>query len=154
MAVGDDIELLSKVALLQCFDTEQLRLLAFGAQKRTLRADEELHREGSHADGGYVVASGKIDLMTSVDGEDVLLQSFGPGSLIGEMALITKTIHIATARAPEETELIRLSRVNFLRVLDEFPELAMELHQQISNDVSEMVGKMDAIRARLELNQA
>ena len=154
MAIGEDIEILSKVALLQGFDTEQLRLLAFGAQKRTLRAGDELYRQGTPTDGGFVVISGKIDLVNTIDGNEIVLESCGPGTTIGELALITKTTRISYAIAREDTELIRLSRTIFLRVLEEFPELAAQLHQQISDTVTDMVEKMDVIRARLEQQQA
>lgn len=150
MAISYDIALLSKVALLQGFDTEQLRLLAFGAPKRSLAAGEELYQQGTITDGGFVIVSGQVDLVVLMDDEKVVLGSYGTGSLIGEMALITKTTRLTTAIARKDTQLIRLSRTIFLRVLEEFPDLAVLLHERISESVNDMVGKMDYVRMQLE----
>lgn len=150
MAISDDIALFSKVKLLQGFDTEQLRLLAFGAPKRTLVAGEELYQQGTITDGGFVVVSGQIDLVAIMGKKQSILGNYGPGSLIGEMALITKTTRITSAFAHTDTQLIRLSRTIFLRVLEEFPDLAVLLHNRISGSVEDIVEKMDQVRKKLE----
>jgi CRP-like cAMP-binding protein len=150
MAISDDIALLSKVTLLQGFDTEQLRLLAFGAPKRDLAEGEELYQQGTITDGGFVVVSGQIDLTTTIGEKEIILGNYGPGSLIGEMALITKTTRITSAVAHTDAQLIRLSRTIFLRVLEEFPDLAVLLHDRISNSVNDIVEKMDRVRTKLE----
>jgi len=150
MAISDDIALFSKVKLLQGFDTEQLRLLAFGAPKRTLVAGEELYQQGTITDGGFVVVSGQIDLVAIMGEKHAILGNYGPGSLIGEMALITKTTRVTSAFAHTDTQLIRLSRTIFLRVLEEFPDLAVLLHSRISGSVEDIVEKMDQVRKKLE----
>ena len=67
------------------------------ADVRTLSGGEYLFREGESAEFGYVVKSGKIQIVKSgVDGEMVLAE-LGPGSLFGEMAL---GAHAAQAPAP------------------------------------------------------
>ena len=73
-----------------------------------------------------------------------------PGSLIGEMALITKTTRATSAFAHSDTQLIRLSRTIFLRVLEEFPDLAILLHERISDSVEDIVEKIDQVRKKLE----
>ena len=150
MAISDDIALLSKVKLLQGFDTEQLRLLAFGAPKRSLLAGEELYQQGTITDGGFVIISGQIDLVAVIGEEQTILEKYGPGSLIGEMALITKTTRATSAFAHSDTQLIRLSRTIFLRVLEEFPDLAILLHERISDSVEDIVEKIDQVRKKLE----
>lgn len=153
MAISDDITLLSKVELLQGFDTEQLRLLAFGAPKRSLVAGEELYQQGTITDGGFVIISGQIDLVTQMGEEQVILGNYGPGSLIGEMALITKTTRVTGAFAHSDTQLIRLSRTIFLRVLEEFPDLAGMLHVRISDSVKDIIKKIDRVRIKLERHE-
>lgn len=153
MAISDDIKLFSKVQLLQGFDTEQLRLLAFGAPKRTLVTGEELYQQGTITDGGFVVVSGRIDLVVIMGEKQIILGKYGPGSLIGEMALITKTTRVTSAFAHTDTQLIRLSRTIFLRVLEEFPDLAVRLHDKISDSVNDITEKMDEVRKKLEYDE-
>jgi len=40
--------------------------------------------------------------------------------------------------------------VVFLRVLEEFPDLAILLHQRISASVTDMVEKLDQVRLKFE----
>jgi len=149
MTLEQDIELLSRVELLGRFNVEQLRLLAFGAQKRNLASGEILYRQGARTDCGYVVISGQIDITVNSGEQDTVLDTFGPGSLVGELALITETTRIVTALAREDTRLLRISRTIFRRVLEEFPELAIELHQRISKSVNDFVGQLERVERKL-----
>ncbi|WP_163364864.1 cyclic nucleotide-binding domain-containing protein, partial [Escherichia coli] len=67
------------------------------------------------------------------------LKSVGPGAVLGEMAIIAQTKRLTSAMADTETEVIRLNRSLFRRILEEYPEIAAALHTQISEDLSEMI---------------
>ncbi len=89
MALEDDIRFLSKVSLFQGFTPDQLRLIAFGSERRRLAPGEMLFRESETASGGFVVTGGQINLVTSkMEGEIILDRCF-QGALIGELALIS-----------------------------------------------------------------
>ncbi|MCF6329529.1 MAG: cyclic nucleotide-binding domain-containing protein, partial [Henriciella sp.] len=89
MSLDSDIQLLSRVKLFAGFDHEQLRLLAFGAEARTVEQGTRLYYKDTLSDGGYVIIRGKIDLLSGL--HESVITSHGPSSLIGEMALISKT---------------------------------------------------------------
>ncbi|MFK4824768.1 cyclic nucleotide-binding domain-containing protein [Paenochrobactrum sp. BZR 588] len=145
MALDDDIRILSKVGLFETFNGEQLRLLAFGAERLVLRAGRELFHEGQSADCAYIVVSGHIVLFHRLQNERVPVRSVHSGSIIGEMALIAQSDRLTGALAEEETEVIRLSRTVFRRILEEYPELAANLYQRISEDLNKMVGDIEKI---------
>ena len=69
----------------------QLRLLAFGAEMRAYRAKQVIFRQGDLADSGFVITEGQIRMTISENGFDLQSQILGPGSLIGEMALMAET---------------------------------------------------------------
>ena len=73
---------------------------------------------------------GNIDLMSGLN--DSLVSANGPGTLIGEMALISETMNAATAVATENTEVLKISRALFHRMLNEYPERAVLLQARIS----------------------
>ena len=149
MALDDDIRLLSGVPLFQSFTPDQLRLLAFGAENMRLAQGQILYEAGARADGAFVVAAGTIGLFREdVEGERILLASIGPGAMLGELALIADAVRPTGAVAVEETELVRLSRRLFHRILQEYPELAAALHDQIVEGLASMVGKIDALAPR------
>ncbi len=148
MSLDADIRLLGKVRLFAGFGPDHLRLLAFGAEARTLGVGTRLYRQGSLSDGGYVIVRGNIELMSGLN--DTLISSHGPGSLIGEMALISETMNAASAVATENTEILKISRALFHRMLNEYPELAVLLQKRIAEEAAEFTSKLEVIRAKLD----
>lgn len=149
MALDDDIRILGSVGLFESFTPEQLRLLAFGAERLVLRAGRELFREGQSADCGYIVVSGNITLFHDSEEGRVTIRSVGPGAMIGEMALIAQTSRLTGALAEEETEVVRISRAIFRRILEEYPEAAAVLHSHISRDLLQLIGEIEKVAPRL-----
>jgi CRP-like cAMP-binding protein len=150
MALDDDIRILGTVGLFESLTPEQLRLLAFGAERLVLRAGRELFREGQSADCAYVVVSGSITLFRDSDDGRVAIRPVGPGAMLGEMALIAQTTRPTAAVAEVETEVIRISRSIFHRILEEYPEVAATLHAHISRSVTELIREIEKLSPLFE----
>ncbi len=127
MSLSRDMELLRRVALLADFSDDQLRLLAFSAESISYRDGEVLFVEGERADGGFIVASGAVEMSFGEPPKSA--GSYGPGSLIGETALLVEARRPARAVAVGQTDIIRVRRALFKRMLQEFPEIAVRLFQ-------------------------
>lgn len=150
MALDDDIRILGTVGLFESFTAEQLRLLAFGAERLVLRAGRELFREGQSADCAYVVVSGNISLFRDGPNRRVTIRSVGPGAILGEMALIAQTTRLTSAFADGETEVIRLSRAIFHRILEEYPDVAAALHAHISRNLTDLIRQIEKLSPLFE----
>lgn len=148
MALDDDIRILSGVNLFDGFTREQLRLLAFGAESTRLSAGRELFQEGAEADSAYVVSRGGIVLYREREGEQAVVGYAGAGVMLSELALIAETKRLTSARAEVDTDLIRLSRKLFRRILEEYPEIAMLLHERIAGELQAMVRRIEALAPR------
>lgn len=132
MGIDSDVLTLSKVPLFHDFTPEQLRLIAFGTEHLTVPKGRELYREGETADCGFVVLSGLVNLFEDKAADRRIMHSAGPGTLLGELALISANQRSTGAVAATECEVIRISRSLFRRVLEEYPELAAKLHAAMS----------------------
>src|SRR5690606_24313342 len=150
MALDDGIRILSTVGLFESFTPEQLGLLAVGAERLVLRAGRELFREGQSADCGYIIVSGNITLFQETETERVKIRTVGPGAMLGEMALIAQTSRLTGAVAEEETEVIRISRAIFRRILEEYPDAAASLHAHISRDLLQLISEIEAVAPHLQ----
>lgn len=139
MALDDDIRILEQVKLLEDFTRDQLRLLAFGAETMRFRSGRDLYREGEPSDCAYVVASGTIGLYKDRGSTRVPAGEAGPGSLLGELALISGSKRLTTATAATDVQVIRLNRSLFRRILEEYPETAASLHARISANMKAML---------------
>ena len=148
MALDDDIRILSSVKLFQGFTQEQLRLLAFGAEATSLQAERKLYREDDEADSAYIVVKGRIALYREQDGERIPIGTAGPGSMLSELALIADTRRLTSASAAVDSEVIRLSRKMFRRILEEYPDVAVQLHARILEEFQQMIARIEELAPR------
>ncbi|MCW6507250.1 cyclic nucleotide-binding domain-containing protein [Lichenifustis flavocetrariae] len=123
MALGQDIERLAQIPLLRVMEPDALRLLAFAGETRIVLADTALFQQGEKSNGGYLVLSGSF-LLHDRDGQG---PRFGPGTLLGEAALLRETVHERSAVAEETSTVFKVPRTTMLRVLEEHPVSAQRL---------------------------
>lgn len=150
MALDDDIRVLSGVGLFEGFTREQLRLMAFGAETISLGAGHKLYSEGAPADCAFVVALGEVALYSQNGDRRKIISVHGPGAMLGELALIAESDRMTGAVAQTDVKVIRLSRSMFHRILEEFPETAVELHRRITAELEAMLARIGAVASRLD----
>jgi CRP-like cAMP-binding protein len=148
MALDDDVRILSGVGLFEGFTPEQLRLLAFGAETTGLAAERKLYREDDEADSAYVVVSGRISLYREADGMRVPVGEAGPGAILGELALIADTRRLTSASAATDSQVLRLNRKMFRRILEEYPDIAVTLHRRIADELQVLVRRIEELAPR------
>lgn len=149
MSLDTTIDLLSRVPPMHRLGREALRLIAFSADHRRLRAGDVLFRKGDGSHGAALVLSGSIALDSAGDGSPA--SAVAPaGMLIGELALITKTEHPAQAIARENSEVLVISRLLFRRVLTEYPESAAVIHQDYAERLGAMRRQLATVSSRLD----
>ncbi|CAM5774200.1 MULTISPECIES: cyclic nucleotide-binding domain-containing protein [Bosea] len=148
MALDDDMALLARQPLLSLMERDALRLLAFAAESRILRAGDVLFRAGEPSDGAVLVVSGAVALTAQEDGRPAS-EIAGPGAMIGELALFTSVPRQVTAIAREPTQIMRLPRSVMRRVLGESPDSAEAIAQAIGDRLRGFVGELASVRAAL-----
>ena len=152
MSLESDMEVLSEVPLFQELSRDQLRLLAFGAEHRLLRAGEILFRAEARADAGFVVASGEVHLVEGEGEARQIAMTVGRGTLLGEMALMADTRRPSSAVTATDCDFIRISRPLFRRMLQEYPEIAALMHQRIRDDFLSMANRILALSDTFEFD--
>lgn len=149
MALNDDIQLLSQVPLFQGFNDDQLRLIAFGAERRRIAEGQALFREHSPAECGFVIARGGFDLYsTGRQGKPELQARPQTGSLLSELALFTLCERKYTAVAHEDSEVIRITRILFHRMIEEFPDVADVVLTRIRDNIAALSSGAAALQGR------
>ncbi|MET3889870.1 CRP-like cAMP-binding protein [Bosea sp. OAE506] len=148
MALDDDIALLARQPLLSLMERDALRLVAFAAESRILRAGDVLFRVGEPSDGAVLVISGAVALDSREDGQPAQ-EIVGPGALIGETALFAAVARPVTAIAREPTQVMRLSRSVMRRVLAESPASAEAIAAAVAERLQGFVGQLTAVQEAL-----
>ena len=147
MTIENDIAFLERIQILRRLGAAALRILAIGAESHDVPAGQVLFTVGEAADGAYIVQRGSFLLVTGrkTDSEVVA----GSGTLLGEAALLTETRRPATARAREDSTVLRISRTLFLRILDGYPDAAVRLRELIASRADQWARELENVRVAL-----
>lgn len=144
MALEDDVAKLARNGIFAALGPEALRLLAFSAETRILRAGDVLFRRDELSNGGFALLTGSIALDPSEHGE-APARIVRPPALIGELALLTQTKRPATAIAREPSSVLRISQQLFRRILGEYPSSAERLQQSLAARLTGFTAELEAV---------
>lgn len=132
----DDVAWLSSVPFFEGFSNDDLHRVVDLSQQMEATSGTVLVDQGDPGTQCYVIVEGQASVY--VRGEHVA--SSGPGSMVGEMALIDHRPRTATVVADTRMKLLRFGTREFRTLLDEMPK------------ASERV--MTVLRERLERSEA
>ncbi len=113
---------------------EYSNLVEVGATSHTFNAGEKVFKQDDAATHLYIVRSGRIQIVTY----GTVLENVGAGGVFGEMALIDQAPRSAAAIAMEPTEVLELSRAQFLALVQETPEFALHIMAILANRIRKM----------------
>ena len=145
MTLADDIAALRDADLFSGFSGDQLRLIAFTAERLTFADGDIVFEEGMISDGAYLVASGQLGL--EAGGRQFGIA--GPGSLLAETALISALPYRLTASATEVTDVLFIQRTQFIRLIEEYPAIAAEMDHRLRKSFSDLVSALNSVKTRL-----
>jgi zinc transporter ZupT len=133
---AERIKLLAKSDLMRHLPAEQIEQILPCIRDRQLKAGEILFRAGDAGDALYIVARGKIEVLTEAGPQAnpacSAIAVLGEGHAFGEMSLLSGEPRTATIRAAEDTTLLRIAKQDFEQLVANDPELA-EAVQRISH---------------------
>jgi CRP-like cAMP-binding protein len=149
MTIEDDIFFLERLTIFGQLGFSALQIIAIGSEARELKPGEVLFTAGEGADSGYIVQEGslRLDLPGAGPSESDIV--VGPGTLLGELALVTETKRPVTATAIEPSTVMRISRSLFRKVLEGFPDAARLMRDRIAARASEANDELQAVRDML-----
>ena len=145
MSIDDDVALLERVPTLRLLGRDSLRMLAIGSEQRTIYSNEYLFRQGEAADSGFVVQRGAFRIDDGAGAQTTA----GPGTLIGELALVVAMQRPSSATAMENSTVIRIARSLFQRVLESDPAAARRLRDEFAARTSQLASDILMAGAKL-----
>lgn len=144
MSIEDEIAFLEGVPSLRLLGRDALRILAIGAESRYIHEGISLFGEGEDADSAYVVQEGSFDLVSEKNASAPSVA--GPGTLIGELALLTETRRPTAAVAREPSTVVRIPRQLFLKMLEGYPDAAVRMRDAIAAKVGKTAAELTRVR--------
>ena len=96
-----------------------------GRSMSEYRVGQVIFSQGNVADAVFYIVRGKIKIaVTSRQGRRAVVGVFGEGDFFGEGCLIAQTLRLATATAMADATVLRIEKVEMIRVLHDEPAFA------------------------------
>jgi CRP-like cAMP-binding protein len=145
MGIEDDITVLERVPTFSVLGRDALRILAIGAENRSVPAGDVLFAAGDAADAGFIIQRGAVMLKEGPPESESAIGVARGGVLLGEFALLTETVRTMSAVASEPTTVLRIPRTLFLKMLEGYPEAAVRMRDFMANRTTRVTGDVAQI---------
>jgi CRP/FNR family cyclic AMP-dependent transcriptional regulator len=128
---------------------ESLRDLSRIARLRHLDDGAVLFREGVLPHGIFLIRSGRVKLTFNTRrGQHFLLETAGPGEILGLGAAVSGKSHETTAEAMSPMETIYVRRSDFLKFLREHADVCIEIIRTLTSDLEAAYERVRSYRLR------
>ncbi len=115
---------LKNISLFKNLSDDELKELAAYLASASYKKKETIFSEGEPPDWFYIVSSGKVKITKiSHEGKEIILEVISPTDIFGGVAVLKNFPYPANAVAMEDTEALKISRKNLMRLVDRFPNL-------------------------------
>jgi len=118
--------------LLPGYPGTDLDLFLAATRTRNFPAGTWLCREGQPASSCFLIATGAVEVVKYLDGEEHVLATLSPGALLGQTALVDGAFRSASLRAVCATTSLEIRRRTFQRLAQQGSPLALRFQEQIA----------------------
>ena|SRR5712691_5242761 len=136
---------LARVDLFSSLDKKELQSLSKSCQERKYSAGTTLITQGASGVGLYIIIAGhvKTTLANNPDRAEVDLGTYGPGSVLGEMALLDDLPRSATVTAVDDVTALLLPVWEFRTEVRNHPEIGLKLLSVLSKRLRKIESKSE-----------
>ena len=125
-------DLLAQSALFAHLSEAEWTAIEARLAHRRYEKGDYLFFEGDAAEALVFVAEGRVKMIKhSESGRETILATFGPGQIVGEVAVLSGEAYPATAQALEPTTTLSLQRAAYVALVQAHPELAWALIEEL-----------------------
>jgi len=115
---------LKKIELFKNLSDDELEELDPYLMLESVKKKKEIFNEGDQPEWFYIVSKGKIKITKlSQEGKEIILELISPTDIFGGVAVLRNFPYPANAVAMEDSEILKISRKNLMRLVDRFPNL-------------------------------
>lgn len=126
------LTLLRQMELFRGIGATHLRHIAEQMTEHAYAAAEVIFRETDPGDELFLLVSGTMHVYVEREGTVITYNTMQPGECFGEMALLEKSPRSATVRALTPARCLTLSRQDFVTLLREHADVALQILKNLS----------------------
>ena len=128
----DKIELLHTVPIFNDLNKKDIIAMSEKMVSRSYDKGQMILLEESMGETFFVIAVGSVKITRLSDEREVILALLGPGDFFGEMSLLDGEGRSANVVSIEDSEVLTLSRNDFLDILQTYPKIAISLLEELA----------------------
>jgi CRP-like cAMP-binding protein len=118
--------------LLSGLGKAELEQLLATTRARRFPAGTWLCRDGDPASSCFFIAKGAVEMVKFLDGEEHVLATLRPGTLVGQTGLVENSLRSASVRAKSATVILEIKRKTFQRFVQQGSPMALHFQEQIA----------------------
>lgn len=135
---GEKLEDLKKIPIFSALNDEELKEIQHYLTKENFKKKQEIFSEGDPSDWFYILISGKVKITKmSVDGREIIIELISPPDFFGGFAVLKGFPYPANAVAMEDSNVIKISRHNLLKIIDRFPNVMYDMTANLGDRIRE-----------------
>jgi CRP-like cAMP-binding protein len=137
---------LAKIPMFSGFAPADLDRLSACAHERKIRAGETLMRAGDPGNAMMVVILGEVRvLLAGSAGQQQIVTTLGPGSVVGEIALFDGKTRTADVVAATNGKVLTLERAALLRMLESDPHFALRVIEGLCGRLRSTLTQLESV---------
>ena len=149
MSLLQETELLRRVPFFAEIEPAKLKLLAFMSERVGFDDGKIVCRQGDPGDAAYLIIDGKADIVLEGPAGPLTVATLGANEIVGEMAILGNVPRAATVRAKDRLITLRISKEPFMRMVREFPSMAVAMMQELAARLAATNNQLSTAQAEL-----
>ena len=149
MSLKEEYEVLRRVPFFAEIEPAKLKLLAFMSERVAFDPGMRLFRQGDPGDAAYLIIAGEAEVIAETPAGPLVLATLGANEIVGEMAILGNVPRAATVRAKDRLITLRISKEPFMRMVREFPSMAVAMMQELAERLAATNNQLSTAQAEL-----
>lgn len=149
MTLDSEVAALKKVPLFRGIDDQKLRLLAFISERVSFQDGEALVEQGEQGDVAYIILKGTADVVVATGAGEQRVAQVGENDVVGEIAILIDIPRTATIRATSDILALAVSKENFFKLLQNFPDMGVEVMRVLAHRLERTTAELGRLKAGL-----
>jgi len=150
VSLREEVELLQRIPLFANVEASKLKLLAFTSERIAFESGQVLFRQGDAGDAAYIIIEGDAEVLVNGASGPIQVAVLGRNEIVGEIAILCDVPRTATIRALQRLVCLRISKDLFLRLINEFPQIAVAVVRELASRVEAGNQKLRTALAEIE----
>lgn len=142
-----NLDILRKVPIFSSIPIDRLKVYAYLSKRVHYRPGEFVFRHWECGNLGYIIISGKAQVIRELKDHSIFLHEFKEGDFFGGFALFSDAPRLLSVRATTDLECLTIDRETFQKLFVQFPEVGLKMLDSMVRRLIQMEEKLMQAKA-------